>query len=221
MKEFFYVLGFAAKSVYSRGDVWLSPLCLATVVLLLFSFGLGYQEEGQKISLLMAQSFVVSLLSISWFLSKVFASLVRDHAFEHLRVMPVSAEKLYGSYLVLTLCFSFVAAIFTVFVASAFLEIRLSRHILTTMAIALSLYSLSTASLGVLCAGLTAKAKEHHILFPLIYFPLNIPPAITAHLYSHHAMTHNNVSGGWLWLLLVEGVVFTGLCGFLFREISD
>jgi heme exporter protein B len=201
-----------------------SPLLFAATVLIMFSVAIGQLEARLIPKVYLAQLFLTALFALQTSLGRVFDPDASDGVFELLRTYPISRAAWYfGKWLVvfvqsitIALPSMAVAAIFNQDGNQLLLELPIAGLLVLAVA--------CLCSLGVLLAGLTLQARDREILFPILYFPLNIPvliAAVQAGNSYYFDPPEFSTFGHWAGLLPGFAVIYTTLGYLLFGELVD
>ncbi|MCY4380540.1 MAG: heme exporter protein CcmB [Proteobacteria bacterium] len=135
-------------------------------------------------------SFIITLITLSWFFMRIFANFFIDRTLETLMILPRNHHLIFVSCTCPILIFAVTSSLLLTWLLSHFLGLTLDLELMLTLGLSLAVYVFGLTPLGILCGLLTTYDRDNSLLFPLIYFPLATPLTIVS-LQSSKVIWHN------------------------------
>lgn len=177
----FYILQFSFRSLVARKANWLGPLIFGACVLILFPFAFGTellkQSEVRYGAFWMINEFIVALVA-----ARIFASETEAGVLDFLlsSATPRSAiffgKTAFTVLHLMSLQLPLVGLWLLIYNVPLPLVFESGRKVLATS----FLFNFGTASLGVILSCITSRTLAKDLLFPILFFPLQVTLLISA-----------------------------------------
>lgn len=224
MSSFYPLLRFVWENTFQSKEILITPICLSISLLILLSLCLEkFVPQSSHHLVYVSVCYLLSLIALSWFCMHIFTSFEQDNTNAHLSVLPVCAVRLYLAYGIITCVYGVISLFVVIGIGWIFLQIQESLEFALYLLGSLIGFIWSISPIGVMCSMIsTSSARTGHLIFPLIFFPLTIPLAITSLLaFEIYLWQRGSIWDSPWWIMILGiGLFFWILCAILFREIS-
>ena len=212
LKKTFLFTKIQILSSFKRPSFLATPILLGISLLTLFSFSMrseALKEESVSLGTLWGILEFVSVLSLTQCFHLEKEGKVVDTILTSQKTLfPYFLGKSLGEFLKLTFIFLSV-------ISTWIILYNINLNFSLPFLFILVLFSLSTATLGVLLQSLVMKSLSREILFPLLFFPLHTSVLMAASSLTFQILTGNSVSNEAWWNILILYPVMN-ICFFVF-----
>ncbi len=217
MKNTLLLLTYQLQTEWKNAQAWFSSTLLGLGLLFLFAISFEVLPENTRMTVGLAELFLGTFLILQNVHVRLFEADQADAAQLYLWHALEDSLSFYSAKLVVAilLCLSVLAP----YVLGLHLLLGKDSVITTgTLAIVAGVV-VALSALGVLLAQVTQRAQHRHLLFPILYFPLNMPVMIMG-TEAASALLKGGEASGWLTLLGCFVGVYVTLSGLLFDELQ-
>jgi heme exporter protein B len=222
--SFWTVFECSFQNSWQRKTIWLGTLFFSISILVLFPFALGTQSssrEDLRIGIFWATSeFLIALLSL-----RMFAAENEQGIFDWWLSSPTSKSAILLGKSAFVCLEQFSLQCITLFVWMILYNFppQNFQHLLQISIPIMICFSAGTACLGTLLQGVVAKTQVREILFPILFYPLQVSLLLAA---TTLVLRHEGVyklaggwhAGAWWSILIFFPLLMISLCG-LFANI--
>ncbi|MDA9951665.1 heme exporter protein CcmB [Oligoflexaceae bacterium] len=201
----------------------ISPILFAIVFVLLLWFSFGELPQSMGTRIFVAQTFLAMFFALQIIFVRIYDPEMQDDAMALYSCVPLNSYSLFiGKWIQAVLTASFVA-VCTALIGALMLADKELNLLNGSFFFVLFLVIIGLCGIGVLLAGLTAKAQAKQVLFPLLFFPLTTPVMIVGVQVCIFVLngekTLSELMGSWLGLLIVFDLLYCTFSALLFDEI--
>jgi heme exporter protein B len=224
---FYTMLECSFQNSWQRKAVWLGTLFFALSILILFPFALGTQasaREDLRLGIYWATAeFVIALLSL-----RMFAAETEQGMFDWWLASPTPKSAILLGKAAFMSLEQFSLQLVMLFFWMIFYNFPPSglQHLLQIMLPVMFLFAVGTACLGTLLQGVVSKTQVKEILFPILFYPLQVSLLLAA---TTLVLRHEGVyklaggwqTGAWWSILIFFPLLMLSLCGILAKTLLE